>query len=195
MITIMKSFAIIFLAAFALSCFACPVPPPDILIPKSCHPWQAGIAYQHVGHAYFGAQCSPVVFVVSPVDYGACVDVALPTDPLPIAASMLAVSPYGTSISGRSSLPTTTKTTTLGNGGTSAPLAVQSIIITGPQAASFSLTGTCMELPFLAPGQYCEFRVKFSPQFIGNHAASLDYVTNATYQPARSIALTGKAVQ
>ena len=88
-----------------------------------------------------------------------------------------------------------TKTLTLKNMQTTVPLTINSITISGTDAADFAwVGGTCAISPnILGAGKSCTITITFTPSAQGSRTASLSVTDNASSNPP-AIALTGTAL-
>ncbi len=83
-------------------------------------------------------------------------------------------------------------TVTIGNTGTAA-LAVGTVTLGGPNAADFTLAGTCTGN--IAPGANCSMTVTFKPATVGAKSAQLSISSNAqNATTVNTVALTGNGV-
>jgi hypothetical protein len=87
-----------------------------------------------------------------------------------------------------SSLQTVTVTDTGGRA-----LSLSSIQLSGPNAADFVESDTCMASPQIGPGKSCAISIRYSPAAVGSSSAAVLITDDAAGSP-QQIALTGAAV-
>jgi len=75
-----------------------------------------------------------------------------------------------------------------------APLTLNSLVVSGAQAADFAETDNCGAPTTLAVGAYCTITITFTPASVGNRSAILTVSDNAS-PSKQTVALSGKGLQ
>jgi outer membrane protein assembly factor BamB len=138
-----------------------------------------------------GAKTATLVISVYDIEQGHFVSASVPlsgfcTSPLvSLSASSLSFAPQ------RVGIPSAAQSVTLTNTG-DLPLAISSISLAGPNAASFALTEG-FGSGSIAPGASRTVSVSFTPAAIGSFTASLSMASNAPGSP-HGIALSGTGI-
>ncbi len=109
----------------------------------------------------------------------------------PVASIAPAVAAFGNQLINSASAPITLTLTNTGN----ANLAVNTIAVTGANAADFVQTNTCGVLPAtLIPATSCTFSVVFTPSALGARTAALVIGSSDPITPTLSVPFSGTGV-
>ncbi|MBZ5589683.1 MAG: choice-of-anchor D domain-containing protein [Acidobacteriia bacterium] len=109
----------------------------------------------------------------------------------PVASAAPAVVAFGNQLLNSPSAPATVTLTNTGN----ANLTINTIAVTGANAADFGQLNTCGTLPAtLLPATNCTFSITFTPSALGARSASLAIGSSDPVTPLLNVPLTGTGV-